>query len=91
MGLKEDLSGKRWGPGETAAINNATVSEGATQSPHTTGPLWNESKEDSKISCIRCTCLIYVIYGIGFQILIELFAQILTDSSTTGGWIAMKV
>lgn len=38
MGFKEDLSGTRWEPGETAPINNATASEGATQSPHTTGP-----------------------------------------------------
>lgn len=48
MGLKKDLSGTRWEPGETALINNAAVSEGATQSPHTTGPFWDESKEDLK-------------------------------------------
>lgn len=55
MGLKEDFSGSRWEPGETVLINNAAVSEGATQSPHTTRPFWNESKEDSK-SSIRCNC-----------------------------------
>lgn len=48
MGFKEDLSGTRWKPGETALINNAAVSEGATQPSHTTGPFQDESKEDSK-------------------------------------------
>ena len=42
------VGGFKWEPGETALINNATlVSEGATQSPHTTEPFLNESKEDS--------------------------------------------
>lgn len=36
MALKEALGGTRWEPGETALINNAAVSEGATQSPNAT-------------------------------------------------------
>lgn len=56
--LKEDLSDTRWEPGETAPINNSTVSEGATQSPRTTEPFWNEPKYDSKTG-IKCSCLIH--------------------------------
>lgn len=36
MGIQEDLSGTRWEPGQTAVINNASASEGATQSANRT-------------------------------------------------------
>lgn len=48
--LWERFSGTGWEPGETALINNATVSEGATQSPYAQTFLLTSKQKTKKVN-----------------------------------------
>lgn len=53
--LWEHFSGTSWEPGETALINNAAVSEGATQSPYAQTFLLTSKQTKKKSKQIRTT------------------------------------
>lgn len=57
--LWERFSGTGWEPGETALINNAAVSEGATQSPYAQTFLLTSKQKNQKGKQIRHSFSIY--------------------------------